>query len=250
MTAPRRRLRALGTLAMMNGLIPMRTQPLYLINTVASPLSFLFFIWVASKGTLLLYAIAGGMVLTMLSVGTSLQSDMAHYKVDLKFQDLVVASPVEAPVYVMGMALSEFVYSIPGMAVFVALWLWNIHPVTALGVATVLGVVILVWAFASALGFTLATYLEDVRETFVFSPLISLGLTVLPPVYYPISVIPAALQPLAYVAPTTDAAQLLHQAFNLDPVAVLPAVRDWLVLLAFTVGLVLLAATKARWREP
>jgi hypothetical protein len=31
---------------------------------------------------------------------------------------------------------------------------------------------------------------------------------------------------------------------------VLPAVRDWLVLLAFTVGLVLLAATKARWREP
>lgn len=245
----RTRLRSLVTFAFLNGVIPIRRQPLYLLNILASPLSFLFFIDVASNGTLLAYAVGGGMVLTMLSVGTSLQSDLTHYRQDLKLQDMVVASPVEAPVYVAGMALSELVYSIPGLAAFVILWVLNgwASPVAALILA---GVLLLVWAFASALAFTLATYFEDVRETFVFSPLISLGLTVLPPVYYPISRIPAALRPFAYLSPTTYAADLVHGAVGLGSPPFATSVLDWGVLVAFTVALFLLAGFKARWREP
>ncbi len=118
----RHRLRSLWTFVVTNGVIPIRTQPLYLVNLLASPLSFLFFITIVSKGALVPYGITGGMVLTMLSVGTGLQSDLTHYRHDLKFQDIVVASPVEAPVYVAGMALSELVYSLPGLAVFVVLF--------------------------------------------------------------------------------------------------------------------------------
>ena len=242
----------------MNGFIPMRTQPLYLINTIAAPLGFLFIIYIVSQGALLAYGIGGGMVLTMLSIGMSLQSDMTHYKVDLKFQDMVVASPVEAPTYVAGMALSEFVYSIPGVAVFVLLWALNSAGIAVVGILTVIGALVLIWAFASALGFTLATYFEDVRETFVFSPLISLGLTVLPPVYYPITRLPLVGQALALLSPTTYAANLVEGGMgafrgSLSPYVgapFIPVWADWVMLLGFTVLLLLLASLKARWQEP
>jgi ABC-2 type transport system permease protein len=248
-TFVRHRLRSILTLTYLNGMVPIRTQPLYLINLLASPLSFLFFIDIASAGRLFAYAVAGGMLMTMLSIGTSLQTDISHYKQDLKLQDVLVASPVEAWVYVGGMALSELVYSLPAMAVFVLLWGlggWA-SPAAAL---TLVGVLVLVWAFASSLGFTLATYFEDVRETFIFSPLISLGLSVLPPVYYPITFLPTWLRPVAYLSPTTYAADLLHGAVGLGAPPFWSGVTDWAVLIGFTVGLIGLAAWKARWREP
>jgi ABC-2 type transport system permease protein len=246
----RNRLRSLVTLVKLNGLIPIRTQPLYLVNLLASPLSFLFFIDVISHGALIAYGITGGLVLTMLSAGTGLQSDLTHYRHDLKFQDIVVASPVEAPVYVAGMALSELVYSLPGIAVFVLLFVVKGY-VTPISVVVVGGVLLLVWGFATALAFTLATYFEDVRETFMFSPLISLLLTVLPPVYYPLSYLPHWAQTIARFSPTTYAANLVQgavipgQAISLTAGAI-----DWGVLGGVTAALFAVAAFKARWKEP
>lgn len=245
----RHRLRSLVTLTYLNGILPIRSQPLYLINLVGSPLSFLFFIWIASGGALYPYAVGGGMLMTMLSIGTGLQTDIAHYKQDLKLQDVVIASPVPAWVYVGGLALSELVYSLPAMGVFLALWVLGGYA-SIVSALVLTGVLLLVWAFASALGFTLATYFEDVRETFVFSPLISLGLSVLPPVYYPISVLPQWAQPLAYLAPTTYAAQLLHSTVGIGGLSLAGAAVDWAVLIVFSVALIALSAVKARWREP
>jgi ABC-2 type transport system permease protein len=245
----RHRLRSLVTLVQLNGLIPIRSQPLYLLNLLASPLSFLFFIDVISRGADVAYGITGGLVLTMLSAGTGLQSDLTHYRHDLKFQDVMVASPVEAPVYVLGMALSELVYSLPAVAVFAALFgLYGFATLSSIPV--VVGVVLLVWGFATALAFTLATYFEDVRETFMFSPLISLVLTVLPPVYYPLTALPGWAQTIARFSPTTYAAELVQGSVGLRPLSLGAAALDWLVLVAVTAALVLVAAFQARWKEP
>jgi ABC-2 type transport system permease protein len=245
----RNRWRSLFTLVWLNGVVPIRDQPLYLLNLLASPLSFLFFITIVSRGAYLAYGVTGGMVLTMLSVGTGLQSDLTHYRHDLKFQDIVVASPVEAPVYIAGMALSELVYSLPGLAVFVAIFV--LEGYATLGSLTVLAaVLVLVWGFASALAFTLATYFRDVRETFLFSPLISLALTVLPPVYYPLAALPGWAQVAARFSPTTYAAGLVQGSVGLAPLSLSTAAVDWGVLLGFTAVLFLLAAVKARWKEP
>ena len=245
----RNRLRSLLTLVQINGIIPIRTQPLYLVNLVASPLSFLFFIWIVSRGADLAYGVMGGMVLTMLSVGTGLQSDLTHYRHDLKFQDIVVASPVEAPVYVAGLALSELVYSLPALAVFVFLFVYyGFASVTSSVV--LLFALLLVWSFATAFAFTLSTYFQDVRETWMFSPIFSLVLTVLPPVYYPISYLPAWAQVAARLSPTTYAAELVQGAVGLQPLSFSSGVVDWFVLVAFTAALFLLAAFKARWKDP
>jgi ABC-2 type transport system permease protein len=258
----RHRLRSFLSIVYLNGILPMRAQPLYLVNTIASPLAFLFFVVVASKGQLLAFGITGGMILTILTTGTGIQADLVHYKQDLKFQDVVVASPVEAPVYVAGMAFSEFVYAIPGLIVFVLLSFIEVpgHPsgiqYTLGGSATLFGTLVLVWAFSAALGFTIATYFSDIRETFVFSPLLSLILTTLPPVYYPIQYIPADVRWAAYLSPTTYAADLVHRALCVpgslycEAPSLSAAALDWGVLIGLTAVLFFLAATKARWREP
>jgi ABC-2 type transport system permease protein len=251
----RNRLRSFFALVYLNGILPMQAQPLYLINTIASPLAFLFFVYIASHGALLAFGITGGLILTILTTGTGIQADLVHYKQDLKFQDVVVASPVEAPVYIAGVAFSEFVYAIPGLAVFIILS-FGVLDYTLVGSLTLIGTLVLVWAFASALGFTIATYFQDIRETFVFSPLISLILTTLPPVYYPIGSIPAGLRWLAYLSPTTYAADLVHRGLCAVGSAcyVTPSwsaeLVDWTVLIGLTAVLFALAATKARWREP
>ncbi|MCI4353126.1 MAG: ABC transporter permease [Thermoplasmata archaeon] len=251
----RNRFRSFLALVFLNGILPMRTQPLYLVNTIVSPLAFLFFVSIASHGALFASGITGGLILTILSTGTGIQADLVHYKADLKFQDVVVASPVEAPIYVAGMAFSEFVYSIPGLAVFLLLGIGGLE-YTVGGSLTLVGTLVLVWAFASALGFTIATYFVDIRETFVFAPILSLILTTLPPVYYPISYIPARFQWIAYLSPTTYAADLLHRGLCAVgtscwvPPSWTAELRDWGVLIALTAALFFLAATKARWREP
>jgi len=244
----RNRLRSLGTLVWLNGIVPIRDQPLYILNLLASPLAFLFFITVVSRGALVAYGITGGMILTMLSAGTGLQSDLTHYRTDFKFQDVVVASPVEAPVYVAGMALSEFVYSLPALGLFFVLFALGGYA-TLESVLVLVGVLLLVWSFASTLSFTLATYFRDVRETYLFSPLISLGLTVLPPVYYPITILPAWAQTLAKISPTTYAAALVQGSVGLLELSEGQAAIAWAVLIGFTVALLVIAALKARWKE-
>jgi len=248
MTA-RRRVQAMLSLAYLNGVIPIRTQPIYLVGLLSSPLSFLFFITIITHGAGFLAGVAGGLLLTIMSNGTGLQTDMSHYRQDLKWQDVVVASPVEAPTYVAGMALSELLYSVPGLAFFVALWAVY-GGVSMWGAITVVGVLLMVWAFASALGFTLATYFRDVRETFAISPLISVILTVIAPVYYPVSALPVSVRPFAYISPTTYAADLMRSGFGLESLPVEARLVDWTVLAVFSVALVLISAWKARWRDP
>lgn len=244
----KRQLQAALAFVAINGIVPIRRTPLLLFNTLAAPLSFLFFIGVTSQGTRIAYGVAGGLVLTTLSIGTSLQADIMHFRLDLKFQDMVVASPVRSYTYLFGMALSELVYASPGIVVFLAVGLvggW-MGPLDLLPTALVL---LMVWSFGSSLGFFMATYLKDIRETFALSPLLSLTLSVLPPVYYPLDSIPTAYRWVALFAPTTHAARLVQASLHRFDLSLGDWVDSFLVLGAFTLVFVTLAAYKAQWRE-
>ncbi len=244
----RTQLRASWGLIALNGIIPVKRMPLYLVNTLAAPFSFLFFIYILSHGAGVGFGVAGGLVLTTFSIGTSLQADMTHFRVDLKLQDMVVASPMRASTYVFGMALSELAFALPGILAFVLVaYATQTPPWYALPVIVV--TLLLIWALGSSLGFFLATYLRDIRETFAIAPLLSLVLSVLPPVYYPVSAIEPAWQWLGYLAPTADASQLIQGALGIAS----PSMLDWLraagILIGFTVAFMLLAVFKAQWRE-
>jgi len=226
----------------------MRNFPIVLINTVLSPLSFLLVIVFVSHGALLGEAILGGFIMSMFSAGVGLQGDLSHLKNDFKLQDMVVSSPTSWQAYMFGMALSEIVYSLPALLVLVLLGYYFMD-LGGPGVFAVAGVLVLMFLTSIAIGFTLSTFSTDIVQSFAFSRLISTLFSTIPPVYYPITYIPLPYRYVAYLSPTTYAAQLAQSAAGYLPLSFTATVLDWVVLIAVTVALFLIASTKARWRE-
>jgi len=233
---------------LVNSVYEMRNFPIVLINTVLSPLSFLVVIVFVSHGALLGEAILGGFIMSMFSAGVGLQSDLSHLKNDFKLQDMVVSSPTTWQSYMFGMALSEIVYSLPALAVLVALAYYFMN-LTATAVLAFVGVLLLMFLTSIAIGFTLSTFSTDIVQSFAFSRLVSTLFSTIPPVYYPITYIPLPYRYVAYLSPTTYAAELAQSASGYLPLSFTATIVDWAILVAVTCALFLLAGTKARWRE-
>ena len=187
---------------LVNSIYEMRNYPVVLLNTVLSPISFLILIVLVSHGSLIGAGIEGGLIMSMFSAGMSLQGDMSHLKNDFKLQDMVVSSPTRWQYYVIGMAASEIVYSLPALAVLGVLAAFYLH-IGALGYLQLIAVLLLMFLTSIALGYTFATFSSDIVQSYAFSRLLSTVFATLPPVYYPITYIPVHVRFLAYLSPTT-----------------------------------------------
>jgi ABC-2 type transport system permease protein len=233
---------------LVNSVYAMKNYPVVLLNTILAPLSFLIIIYFVSRGTLLSQAIEGGFIMSMFSSGMSLQSDLSHLKNDFKIQDMVVSSPASPAAYVFGMALSEIVYSIPALITLAVLMGVFVHP-SPTEALELLAVMLMMFTTSVTLGFTLSTFSSDIIQSFAFSGLVSTLFTTLPPVYYPITYIPLPFRYLAYLSPTTYAAEIAQSSTGLLHASTLSIAIAWSVLAAVTVVFATIAVTKARWRD-
>jgi len=233
---------------LVNALYEMRNYPVIFINTVLSPLSFLVLITFVSRGSLIKIAIEGAFIMSMFSSGMSLQSDLSHLKNDFKLQDMVVSSPTSWLTYMFGIAISEIVYSIPALTVLAILASYY-SVLNAAGLLEFVVVLLLMFFASMAIGFTLSTFSSDIVQSFAFMRLLSTLFSTIPPVYYPITYIPFPFRYLAYLSPTTYAAQLAQYAGGYVSLSFPMIILDWTVLIALTVILFAIARSKARWRE-
>jgi len=233
---------------LVNSIYEMENYPVVLLNTVLSPLSFLLVIAFVSRGQLIGDAVEGGFIMSMFNSGMSLQGDLAHLKNDFKLQDMVVSSPTSPAAYVTGMALAEVIYSTPALAVLTILAEAYVHPGTIQALELV-GVFLLMFLASVALGYTLSTFSSDIVQSFAFSRLISTLFSTLPPVYYPITLIPIPFRYAAYLSPTTYAAEISQNTTGLLQLSTLEVAVAWGVLFVTTAILALVAVKKARWRE-
>ncbi len=240
--------RQLVAAILVNSFYAMKNYPVVLINTVLSPISFLVVVNFVSRGALLDQAIEGAFIMSMFSAGMGLQADLSHLKNDFKLQDMVVSSPTTPGVYVVGMAISEVVYAIPALATLVVLLAVYVHP-GVFQATELLGIMFLMFTASVTIGFTLSTFTSDIVQSFAFSSLISTLFSTLPPVYYPITYIPLPYRYLAYLSPTTYAAEISQSTTGLLQLSSLHLAIDWVVLLSVSVALALIAVKKARWRE-
>lgn len=233
---------------LVNAIYEMRNYPVILLNTLISPLSFLVLIFFVSRGELLGVAILGGMIMTMFQSGMFLQADLSHLKNDFRLQEMVVASPTGAGVYVAGMALSELIYSSPALLVLVVLFALFV-PITALQAMAITVVLLLMFLTSVSLGFALATVSSDIVQSFGFSRLITTLFSTLAPVYYPLSLIPEPYQWLAYLSPTTYTARLVQALAGLEAIPPQTMLLDGAVVVSLTAVFLYIGARKSRWRE-
>jgi ABC-2 type transport system permease protein len=234
---------------LVNAVYAMENYPIMLLNTILAPFSILIIIILISHGGLISVGIEGALIMTSITAGIALQGDLSHLKNDMKLQDMVVSSPTSSFTYVIGMGISELIFVAPVLTLLSILAAIYIHP-TLIQALIILAVMTVTFIFSIVLGYVLSTLTSDVIQSWGFSGIVSVVLTTLPPVYYPLSYIPKPFQYLAYISPTTYAAEIVQSAIGFISISPLNLAVDWIVLLAISVILILIAYKKARWREP
>ncbi len=244
----RRNLRAAGALAYYIGVLPMLRIPTLLPFVFATPFTILFILFVAGQRTAFAYGLAGAITMTATQQGLFLGADLTGLKIDHKFQSMVVASPVSPFTYMFSVALSELAFAAPAVFVITAIVAYTTVGFGLLALLEMILVIILTWVMSSSIGFFLSTYVLNTRSAFITVSFISIVLSILPPVFYPVTTLPAALRPVAELIPTTHAANLIRSVMGISPSGSQILV-SWLALPAFTLAFLLLALLKAKWRE-
>ena len=241
----RKRLRSLWAIMYYLGFTPMLRNPLFIAFVFSTPFTLLFILFVASNGTALPYGLAGALTMVTTELGLFVGTDLASYKLQNRFQDLVVASPVTPLVYMFGVALSELIFGAPALIILLALIAGQ--GASAVALAGCLGVVVLLWVTTTSLGFFFSAYAPNTQNAFIINGFITTILSVLPPVYYSVNVLPKFLVPLAEIVPTTEASALFQGTIGLG-YSIEPA-SGFAVLLAATVIMLLLVSFRMKWRE-
>jgi ABC-2 type transport system permease protein len=125
----------------------------------------------------------------------------------------MVAGPVSQWAYMLGLALSGLLFSLPGIAVFIALMgVLGIHIYSAAEAAFAIA---MLWAASAGLGFSLSLIFRDLKEVWSTTSILVFAISVLPPVYYPLTILPTWLQCVSLVSPTASAAALLQESMGL-----------------------------------
>jgi ABC-2 type transport system permease protein len=226
----------------------MINYPIVLLSAVIAPFSILIVITFVSHGALFGTAIEGGLIMTFFSAGISLQSDLSHLKNDFKLQDMIVSSPTSSTLYMAGMTLAEIVYSIPSLVILIVLAGIYLHP-SILQISILSIALLLMFAISVAIGFMLSTFSNDVVQSYAFSRLLSLLFTTVPPVYYPITYVPADYRYIAYLSPTTYVAEIMQSATGYLKISTNMITFDWVVLSAVCAIVLFLAIKKTRWKD-
>jgi ABC-2 type transport system permease protein len=237
-------------IAHMNGLLWLRRYPASIIFAAMIPFSFLFIVFVIGGGQYTQLAFAGSLVSAAASYGLATGNNIINWKVEYKMQDVFVSSPVSSFTYMAGIALAELLFGIPAFSVLAALVV-IFSSDFLYSAAMVILTLLLVWASTSSIGYFISTRATHPRFVESFIAFLRIAIVVLPPVFYPLSIVPTEeLRYLAYMIPTTHASLLLQHGMGVpqDLEGWSPAI-GFAVIFTYMIGFALLAQAKAVWRE-
>jgi len=244
----RRQIRAIAALIWFDGYLPIRRSPFNVVNFIVNPLTILFFIYIFAGPGKAEFALVGGLVAVIVGSCIVLETEAAFIRLVARLQDMFVSSPLSSISYVISLSISQLFNGLLGIVLFSILISVYSHLNAISGFEIGLAAII-TWASVSALGFMISTFARDLRDLWVYSPLLTVLLSFLPPVFYPITLIPAPFRFVAYLAPTTYPAQAMQLATGLISGPPSALALNFLGGALYTLILVFLAARFARWRQ-
>jgi ABC-2 type transport system permease protein len=244
----RTQIRAVLALIWFDGVLPIRRSPFNVVNFVVSPLTILFFIYLFAGPGKVGFAVAGGLTAVIVGSCIILETEAAFIRLVVRLQDMFVSSPLSPVSYVLGLSIALLLNGLAGIALF-SILLAVTGGVSAIGALEIALACVLTWASVSSLGFVLSTFARDMRDLWVYAPLFTVLLSFLPPIFYPITLIPIQFRFVAYLAPTTYPAQIIQMAAKLIPFSASSLIFDFTGGTIYVLILVILAAKLARWRQ-
>ncbi|MEM3404405.1 MAG: ABC transporter permease [Nitrososphaeria archaeon] len=234
-------------LGYMYGFLWLRRNMLSMIWLFSTPFTILFLFYVVAGEGALITALIGSYIMLFVNAGVGVIGDAVWNKHELKFQDILVASPVTVFDYIAGIALAEIFFTLPGIVVLLIPLI--LYQGSFYWLFTLVAVPTITWLIVSAISFYFSTYVPNARNGWQVGVLLNLLLTILPPVFYPIEKIPDAIRPIAYLVPTTHSALLLKNSAGIIQLGTIDILFSWSYLLIALVTLTLLTINKAQWRE-
>ena len=121
--------------------------------------------------------------------------------------------------------------------------------ISVIAALTVAAVMLLTFMFSISLGFFISTISRDVIEGWAFMGLISMVLSTLPPVYYPITYIPLPFRYIAYLSPTSFSAIIAQSSIGFVKFSSSFILMSWIILILVSVALIVFAIKRSKWRE-
>ncbi len=218
--------------------------PSYVIASLSMPMTMLFLVYMLSRGSLISYAIIGGFISMMSTNALSSAGDAAFFRLELKVQDLFVVSSISSTDYMLGIMLSYLVFSIPGIAVYAALsYIYKV--LTPLSALALIAVILIMLVSTSSISFILAGMLTHIRNVWGIVSILSIVLSIIPPIFYPYTYLPKYIVYVLALSPATPAAVIMQGLAGLQPLQPIMAV----ILVAETVAYFMLARKFIRWTE-
>ena len=172
----------------------------------------LVFVYILNPG-LIGIALLGAVIFSMFAMGQRILNEAAYIRIDHKANELYLAGPLSPEGYFLGMSAGVLAVYFPPVVLVGILAALVVH-LSAVEVALLVSVALAVWLFSASVGYVFSTFFRDNRAIWAYSSLFFNVFGVLPPVFYPLYLFPAALRPIVLVMPPSAAAALLQHAIG------------------------------------
>jgi ABC-2 type transport system permease protein len=223
-------------------------SPAAAIVPLLQPFFFLYFLHRISPPEYFPLQVAGAMLFSTQNIGSWCLSDSAAFRIELRLQDIFVASPHDKLRYLFGVAFSNLIAAMPALIVLAGI-LAFVTPISIVGWLVLVIAILAIWILYSAIGIAVSSRLRSQREVWPVGNLIFTLLGIVSPLYFPLSSVPEIWQGIARLLPATYAALLVQATLGLGSVDPGNAALDaGLLLLSTIVGLVI-AWRLYQWRE-
>ncbi len=237
-------LRFIGEFAWSYGIKSIPRGPSYVVASMMYPLVFLFLIVIFSSGKFIAFGVVGGFIAIVAENSLFSSSDAAFQRIELKFQDLLVTTRISHLDYILAMGLSFLAPSLPGIAVYAVIGA-IIHIFTLASAALFAAILVLVLLSTLSIAFMIASFAKHTRNIWGISSIMVVLLTMIPPTFYPYTILPKAVLYLFMLSPVTLAAIASQDAFGLTP----PLSYAIPLLVAETIIYFAIAMKLTKWRE-
>ncbi len=238
---------AMLAIAWFYGYAQFKRNVFWSFHYVIAPLAFFFFIHLYGRGAGTAFALVGGFIMVTLSASISMETEAAFNRIVLKMQDIYVASPVRPIAYVLGLALANELSALPGIAIFLLLT-YILYGISIGFILTLAAATASIWFTFSSIGFLISTFARDVKDLWTWTPIISAAISVLPPVFYPLELLPRYLDWIVYVIPPATASRLLQASLGAVSLTAYGALSLWAALIAQSLVASVILLRSIRWR--